>query len=83
MPTVARRPKQAARDNCSGRQAQNAHAAAIILADVEQYGGDEAGLVRWAKLVASRIGLQATAPPVEQATLQRAAEPTLFDGVTA
>jgi hypothetical protein len=63
MSIVSRAGKRPALDDYSARDSQNAQAAAVILAHVEQYGGEEAGLVRWARLVSGRIGLQATAPP--------------------
>jgi hypothetical protein len=39
----------------------NLEAARIIVADVQRYGGESAGLVRWARLFVSRV----EAPPAD------------------
>ena len=39
---------------CQDYDADNREAAAVILAHVEMYGGEEAGLVQWARLFTRR-----------------------------
>jgi hypothetical protein len=43
-------------------QEQNRQAAAVILADREKYGGEQAGLVRWATLVLAPKDAEPVAP---------------------
>ena len=47
---MTRRPP-AARSAREGFAAANTRAAAVILADIERYGGEGAGLVQWARLL--------------------------------
>lgn len=51
-------------DRLTAYDSQNAEAAAVVLADPEAFGGEDAGLVRWAALVAGRA-----APKQEQGEL--------------
>ncbi len=52
-------------------QDKNRQAAAVILADAEKYGGEQAGVVRWAKSVMARKEIEPAAPEVgkNQSTL--------------
>jgi len=48
---------RAKNDRLAAFDEANFEAARLILADVERHGGDDAGLVRWARLVVERGGL--------------------------
>ena len=47
-------------------QDQNRQAAAVILADPEKYGGEQAGVVRWARSVMARKEAEPAAPAVRK-----------------
>lgn len=51
---LATKKRSIRHDKLSAYDAQNRLAARLILADPERFGGPEAGLVRWARLVVER-----------------------------